>query len=395
MIRGREWLKETASITMIYLFNMIEILTGFLAVQLIPYTKLLPWILILFPIFLTVRGAISGAFIGNLTTHLHLGTIIPSFRKNSPDYYTLIQTIFLFSISNALIVSTVLGIYIWNLMYSFSAFILVLIVFTISVSFSIVATSVIGFTSFKKGLDPDVIVYPVISTMNDVAILIFFLGILALLEPWVPIRTIILGILPVIIILSISIIILKKIKNESLFKEVFRESYGTIFYSLLLSTVSGIILSSITSELAQYPSILTVLPAIMTTMGDVGSITASTFTTKLRISGSIESPVSFSMSHLVSIFPKLGIPFILFSIILSFFSCTLNAINYDVFFLTLFVIASSGILDTILIGLLAIIVSISSFIYGINPDNVAIPILTVTADFISIISITLILKYVL
>ncbi len=394
LILDREWLKEVASITMIYMFNTMEILTGYLAVQLIPFTELLPWILILFPIFLTIRGATSGAFIGNLTTLLHIGTILPRFRDNSDEYYLLAQSIFLFSVTNALLVSLFISVYIFDFFAAISAFILILFVFALAITFSLTLTSVIGFTSFKKGLDPDVVVYPVMSTMNDVAILIIFLVSLICLEPWNPRKTLFIGVIPSIIILLLYIFIFKRIRRTEIFREIFKESYITIIYSLVLSTISGMVLTSITSILSRIPTILTVLPALMTTMGDVGSITASTFTTKLRISGLSESPIYSTLRHFIALLPKLSAPFLLFSVIVSFLSSLLN-LNLVELFLTLTIILLAGFITIAIIGILSTLISIIAFIYGINPDNVAIPIITATADFITIIIVTIIVKSML
>jgi len=394
VILDREWLKETMSITMIYLFNTAEIFTGYLAVQLIPYTTVLPWILILFPIFLTIRGATSGAFIGNLTTLLHMGTILPRIRNNSDEYYLLAKSIFIFSITNALIVSFFISIHIFNLYKALSAFILILSVFTLAIIFSLTVTSIIGFISFKRGLDPDVVVYPIMSTMNDVAILLFFLGALIILEPWEPEKTLLIGGMPSVIVLIFYLYTLSKIRDTDIFKEILKESYGTIIYSLVLSTISGVILSSITTVLSHIPTILTILPALMTTMGDVGSITASTFTTKLRISGLSESSASSAIHHFVTLLPKLILPFILFSTIISLFSSLLN-LNLSATLVTLTIVLLTGFISTIVIGVLSTLISILAFIYGINPDNVAIPMITATADFITITIITIVVNLVI
>jgi len=91
-IRGllAEYISQERDILIGLLVDILGVFAGFTATFLLPYQSRVGWILLIFPILLTVRGALNGAFCGRLTTSLHIGSILPSFLKNTEEYYSLI-----------------------------------------------------------------------------------------------------------------------------------------------------------------------------------------------------------------------------------------------------------------------------------------------------------------
>ncbi|KON30725.1 hypothetical protein AC482_03185 [miscellaneous Crenarchaeota group-15 archaeon DG-45] len=131
-----------------------------------------PWIVALFPPILTIRGNISGIFAGNLSTMLHLGLIRPQLRGNTDVYGRLVSAVFVLTFVDTLgmgVISFAL-----NLLFGRASlgqlyiFALVpTIACTMAVSISIPLTSFIAITAYRRGLNPDILVYPILSSVND------------------------------------------------------------------------------------------------------------------------------------------------------------------------------------------------------------------------------------
>jgi mgtE-like transporter len=132
-----------------------------------------PWAIFLFPGILSIRGAVGGLFSGHLGTSLHLGTIKPSFTKNTKDFQVLFRVIITLALLSGVSVGTgawIFGLFLWKA--TITNFIQILMVITATMALSVVFVSplTMGFSvlSFKRGLDPDIIVYPITSTISDI-----------------------------------------------------------------------------------------------------------------------------------------------------------------------------------------------------------------------------------
>jgi len=135
----------------------------------------LPGLLVLIPPLMSIRGAIGGAFSARLSTALHLGTIKPYLRKNTPTFKkNFIATMFL---------TLILPIWIGGLAYltcflfnvnggnhlSLLGFILIAELSGIMSGFlQAVVTIFASLITYRRGLDPDVIVSPILYTTGDI-----------------------------------------------------------------------------------------------------------------------------------------------------------------------------------------------------------------------------------
>jgi mgtE-like transporter len=132
----------------------------------------LPGLLILIPAILQMRGMISGSFSSRISTALHIGTIKPQLRNNTKTFYQNIYAILVLSIFTPIIaaaistlVSKLLNVKnIGFLAYLFIAFIVGLISGLIQLFISILS----GIIVFNRGLDPDIIVFPLLSVIGDI-----------------------------------------------------------------------------------------------------------------------------------------------------------------------------------------------------------------------------------
>jgi len=151
------------------LFDILGLIAGFITSLVAVFVIKMPWILIMYPALLTVRGNISGIFSGRLTTGLHVGLIRPSIRKNTNYFYSLQASIFFMSLANALVIALLsYTVYIMLEPTQITSFQIILYVVLLSM---LIPTTVsifflaplIGKFAYRKGVDPDTIVYPILS----------------------------------------------------------------------------------------------------------------------------------------------------------------------------------------------------------------------------------------
>ncbi len=387
-----EYISQERDILIGLLVDILGVFAGFTATFLLPYQSRVGWILLIFPILLTVRGALNGAFCGRLTTSLHIGSILPSFLKNTEEYYSLIASILFLGVVNGFIATLVVAMFTRVYIQVIVSLLVIPAVFIITSLFSIILTSLAGFFTFKTGLDPDKIVYPVMSTINDIAISAILLGIIIFLQPWDILICILRGI-PFFLVLIIPIgCVISKFRKSTMFRKTIIEAYLGILFSLAMSSFAGMLLTLLEKKLGILPGVLAILPAIMDTNGDIGSIIVSTITTKLHL-GELDPDdirgISIMMLQLLALIipPLMGVV-----VILAILGSLLTRLSLvDTIFLSttyLYVTMTASLIITVL----SVMVAILTFRFGIDPDNVSIPILTATADLLTITLVYIILS---
>ena len=356
------------------------------------------WVLALYPALMTLRGDIGGVFSGRLSTMLNTGRIYPKFRGNLCDFYSLIRGIFFTVYIDASSMGLIT--FILNFLAGNANIVELPLYVTASISTCVLATLIIlpfslliAFTGFKRGLDPDIVVYPMKAILSDVmvafsyAFIIYMLGNLSSIS-----------ILLLIIIIFIPLTYLFYHFSEDLenmvFKSIIRESSPLVVITSFGGVVNGIFLSTFSNELAREPAILIIYPVILNSLGGVGSIFGSLTTTKLAL-GFIRSRL-LSISKMFSEF--LGL--ISSSMLMSIFFSVLGYLfalstGIKIPFLRLLTISFFvGFFGAILISILSFMVGIVSFNWGLDPDNIVIPVESSMADIIGTI-IILILNFLI
>ncbi|MCS7374365.1 MAG: magnesium transporter [archaeon GB-1845-036] len=356
------------------------------------------WVLALYPALMTLRGDIGGVFSGRLSTMLNTGRIYPKFRGNLCDFYSLIRGIFFTVYIDASSMGLIT--FILNFLAGNANIVELPLYVTASISTCVLATLIIlpfslliAFTGFKRGLDPDIVVYPMKAILSDVmvafsyAFIIYMLGNLSSIS-----------ILLLIIIIFIPLTYLFYHFSEDLenmvFKSIIRESSPLVVITSFGGVVNGVFLSTFSNELAREPAILIIYPVILNSLGGVGSIFGSLTTTKLAL-GFIRSRL-LSISKMFSEF--LGL--ISSSMLMSIFFSVLGYLfalstGIKIPFLRLLTISFFvGFFGAILISILSFMVGIVSFNWGLDPDNIVIPVESSMADIIGTI-IILILNFLI
>ena len=377
-------------------FNLGGILAGtFIFLSLDVFTKA-PWILVLFPGILSIRGAIGGLFSGHISTGLHLGTVKPSYTKNTKNFYLLLRAVVVLSFVSGIVIglgALIFGLFLWKATATDFIEVLAVVIATMGLSILFIPpiTVAISVVSFRHGLDPDVTVYPVISTVADIidtACYIFILGIFFTLAPF---GHYLIGLFDFVFFFIVVYILVKNVREEK-FVETIKEFLLTLVFVAFIVNVTGSVLVKVSEIIGNRPEIYLAYPALIDTVGDVGSIVGSTATTKLFL-GTLKSSFSSIKQHSIEIggaWIASMVMFMLYSVISSFVggTATFNVLSFMAQFIITNVLAVSAIV------VISYTVAILTYRRGWDSDNFVIPIESSLADSITTISLLLALNTV-
>jgi mgtE-like transporter len=317
---------------------------------------------------------------------LHLGTIKASFTDNTKDFNLLLRVVVTLALVSSVSVGTgtwIFGVFLWKA--TIIDFVQLLAVTTATMALSVVFVSplTIGFSvlSFRRGLDPDIIVYPVTSTMSDIINTICYVLSLSLFFMFEPFGRYLIWILDIIFIFFVIYILIKNL-NETKFAETIKEFLLTLVFVTIIVNVTGSFLTKISGVTGAMKAIIAVYPAVITTVGGVGSIIGSTATTKLALG--ITTPSFSSIKQHIS---EIGgawvasiVMFSIYSMLSSFISGVSTAGDLLKFVSQLLI---TNILAVSIMIVIAYAVAIFTFRRGWNPDNFVIPIESSLADTVT------------
>jgi len=173
--------------------------------------------------------------------------------------------------------------------------------------------------------------------------------------------------------------------RESSFVKTIKEFFVVLVLVAFIVNVTGSLLNEIREVVGNRAEIYAVYPALIDTVGSVGSIVGSTATTKLFL-GVLKSSFSSIKQHLTEIggaWIASMMMFVLYSVI-PFFTGGTAAFNLLRFTTQL---VMTNILAVSVMVLIAYAVAIFTYRRGWDPDNFVIPIESSLADSITTVSL--------
>ena len=268
----------------------------------------------------------------------------------------------------------------------FTEYFTILMVIVSSMGLSILAISPLTFwvsvASYRRGLDPDVLVYPVISTVADLIITALYMGVLyvVLLAPGVSLY--VLGAVNVVFVAAVALSV-RRIYRDPEFVRTVREFMLTLVIVTMIVNVTGTALNRITEVIGKRPEVFMIYPALIDTVGDVGSIIGSTATTKMAL-GVMATEFTAIATHWVEV----GSAWLASIIMFVFYASTSSAVYGVGLFPGL--LADAWTCNLLVVPLI-IVISFSTAIVtrrrGLDPDNFIIPIETSISDGLTTIGL--------
>ncbi len=368
-----------------YSFDFGGILAGFLVAYYFDIFQLYPWTIAVYPAILSARGMISGLFSGRLGTALHLGTVYPKFFGNTKTFYALFDAMIVITLGTSIVmsgVSMLFGIFFWEVSPAgfFDIFAVVVSTMTFGLVLSFFTMSV-GFTTFKKGLDPDVIEYPIMSTVADIFITLCYILTLSLYR-----FSNYIVVLAALFHIFLSFYITLRDFRKDEFVKTIKESFATLVIVAFIVNVTGTVLNRISSLVEGRKEIYNVYPALIDTVGDVGSVVGSTATTKLAL-GLLKPSFSSMRDHSKQIFAAWAASLIMFLLFSALSLYVNNIFSFSALLSFAALLLTTNLFAVSAIILISYAVAILTFQKGLDPDNFVIPIESAIADSITTIAL--------
>ncbi len=179
------------------------------------------------------------------------------------------------------------------------------------------------------------------------------------------------------------------------FGSVLRSTLPLLVVMAAVGTLSGVVLQEFEDELLKFPSILILVPALIGVGGNLGAILSSRLSSAVHL-GILElnmSNIVFKNNVLavviasVFIFLILGLSAFAFGALFGVASVSLDVI-------LVLAMASGGILMTVLVPV-SILVIYYSHRLRLDPDDIAIPIVTTIGDITGVLSLFMVIVILL
>jgi mgtE-like transporter len=378
-----------------YTFDLGGLAAGFVVASQLGIFERSPWAIAVYPAILSAKGVIHGLLSGRLGTALHLGTVYPRFSNNTKSFYKLIAATIVMTLVISVVMSTIsliFGSVFWGASLSDSLDIVSVVVATMALGLTLSFVTIkVAFITFTKGLDPDIVVYPIMSTVADIFITLCYIFVLNVFFLFNFAGRYVVAAIVLAHVIVVAYIIPRNFGDKD-FRKNLKESLFTMLFVSVIVNVTGTILKSISSIVENRKEIYTVYPALIDMIGDVGSVVGSTATTKLAL-GLLRPSLSSIRYHARTILSAWAASLVMF-LVLAFLSPSVNGMfSLSTFSNLLLVLLIANLIAVTGIVLLSYGVSILTFQKGLDPDNFVIPIESSFAD--GLMSIALLAALVL
>lgn len=350
------------------------------------FLKTYPGLMVIIPGAIGMRGNIFGSFGSRLSTHLHIGTLSPEFKRSEILSENITASLILTMVLSILLAVIAKGVCIAFGFKSISIYDFVLISFIaglISTIIMLPITMFISLKSFEGGWDPDNITTPFIAAVGDFFTL-----------PAIILSVIIVGFISIIPIVKMIVFVavifvtiaalIAGYTAKSDVRHIVRQSTPVLFICSLLGTFAGGILNDSLTTLLKNQTLLTLVPLFSGESGGLVSILGARLSSGLH-SGLID-PVLRPKRHTVENFVAILTLSVVMYPVIGFLaeSSTIAFGNIGVGILESMSISFlAGMILILLMLLVVFYISTISYRRGLDPDNIVIPLSTSLTDSIS------------
>lgn len=350
------------------------------------FLKTYPGLMVIIPGAIGMRGNIFGSFGSRLSTHLHIGTLSPEFKRSEILSENITASLILTMVLSILLAVIAKGVCIAFGFKSISIYDFVLISFIaglISTIIMLPITMFISLKSFEGGWDPDNITTPFIAAVGDfftlpaIILSVIIVGFISI----IPIVKMIVFV--AIIFVTIAALIAGYTAKSDV-RHIVRQSTPVLFICSLLGTFAGGILNDSLTTLLKNQTLLTLVPLFSGESGGLVSILGARLSSGLH-SGLID-PVLRPKRHTVENFVAILTLSVVMYPVIGFLaeSSTIAFGNIGVGILESMSISFlAGMILILLMLLVVFYISTISYRRGLDPDNIVIPLSTSLTDSIS------------
>ncbi|HEC96073.1 MAG TPA: hypothetical protein ENI59_00150, partial [Euryarchaeota archaeon] len=323
-----------------------------------------------------------GSMGSRVSTALHLG-----YTKSSvSDPFLIFNILVSIAVANIPILM-ILAIGIFRFVFSGNYVASLIVIFTSGVIISLllsISTVFIAVYTFRRGVDPDNVIGPLITSIADIItipgivlfvwlyethyVAIFFLFIFSI----------------VLFIYSIFSMIKYKI-SYTFRREIIKvsEILGIVCFLALIELVSGHFLESFSKEILKTGILSVLFPVILDTLGNYGSVIGARSATRYHL-GALKRPVTKDVLYDIAYLASTSILNAVVMVTIALLFMGIADIRYQLGTLHGFLIVFSltYFLISFVVMTIAVMLAYYSGKIGLDPDNITIPTITTIADLL-------------
>ncbi len=339
-----------------------------------------PWLMAINPLLRDLNGNVFSSLLARINSGLHLGTIKPTLRDRNilANILIVLSTILITSISMVILLSFILKsdpLFMIEVIIP-AKLIVVFLLFPFTTYFSI--------ETFKRGLDPESLILPVILLLGDIIsnpIIITYAQFLLSLQEYF--RRIFL--LITLVIVAIVIIVGFMVRTEKTLR-IMGESQLILFLCALLDLGAGLSYATHIEFMVTTPYVILTVTVFNTISGSLASIYASRQNVMFHLGLTSHRPSKEKLTYL----PYMLILMVYSSILIFGIGIVLSYVitggpGVSPYICLIITLVSAVIITPILWALIQLFTYLS-FRMGFDPDNVMSPILTSVIDFVGAVT---------
>ncbi|MEM4155794.1 MAG: magnesium transporter [Archaeoglobaceae archaeon] len=363
-------------VPVLYLCLIFDVFAGFfLGAHFSKFVENYPYLLIVLPGLMGLRGNVFGAMASRLSTAFYLGSSEADFR----DRYVITNSFFSVWLATMPVLILLL-----IALAKYPDVSSILTATQIAVSSSVISAGVVSacttevvIVAFRKSIDPDSISGPLITSIADLITIPSIIFLIVLFE--VQVSWILALLMFFVLVISVIFSVREK-RNWSIYKE----SLAIVCSLALIQSITGNLLEEFSEIVYLSFFVGFAYPSIIDQFGNYGSIVVARTSTKLHL-GEIEGfdlkkaikDIKYILLTTPLVFPFISIvPLVLAYLYFGF--VYVNAVLFAIFFF-------SFIIVVFLLLLLSFWIAVLLHMVKIDPDNGGIPLITTIADVIGTI----------
>ena len=378
-----------------FIFDLGGLLPGsIMGIAMHKITNYPTWILLAYPGVLSLRGILNGLFCGRLSTALHVGLVTPSLKNNTKHFTKLVILQLILSTLLSLIMgllvcgAIVVALGERRIVSIVKAYIAVISTILMATFSTLPISAIVGFWSFRRGIDPDVVLYPIMSTVADTVVTTWYIMIVILTIHSILSIPLLIGVISILLIVFYT-----KLSSSIEIHEIsyeIKEIAPFFIMLLMLQLVTGLFLRGIESVMGYIiTAIMSIYPILIDSIGDLGSIIGSRLTTAIALGTvkGVRDVLKRGIDNYLQAFSAL----LLVQFGLSFIPL-IEATGKISFTYILRVVFSTDMFASLIITIMVFMVVLYASRRGYDPDNFVNPVISTIADFVTTVMLYLVVR---
>jgi mgtE-like transporter len=358
---------------------------------------LLPGLMILIPPAIGMRGNIFGALGSRLGTAMHVGTFELSMKRGSMLRQNLVASLLLTMVMSFLmgvmakVISFALGVN----SISIEDFIFISVLGGALAGFAIVLINIlVASIGYRRGWDIDNISAPIITAAGDIVTLpMLFIAALIVtgsLSPFLSQYVQVFTVLFLAITIYLAYKAFKMKKSET--KRIIIQSAPVLAICIVLDIAAGLTIEDRITGLVTLPALLMLIPPFLEDANALGGILTSRLSSMLHM-GTLEPTrtpkgvtwENFAIIYLFSIwvFALVGVT--------SHFVAVLLGLSSPGLLQMVLLSMSAGLITVTILNFISYYVAIYAYKFGLDPDDVSIPLTSSAIDAVGAISLMIVI----